>query len=85
VVPGVRYHVVGTHDGVTQRLYLNGVQVASAPLAGPASIYGSDLYVGTWDGWGEWYGGIADDAAVYARVLSAAQVKAHYDAGVAVP
>lgn len=83
VVAGQQYHVVGTFDGVTQRLYLNGTQVASAPRTGAASIFGSDLYVGSWDGRGETLGGVVDEAAVYARTLTAAQVKAHYDAGVA--
>jgi hypothetical protein len=85
VVAGRAYHVVGTFDGVTQRLYLNGAPVASVALSGTATIYGMDLFVGSWDGVSEFFNGTVDDAAVYARVLSAAQVKSHYDSGVAVP
>jgi hypothetical protein len=83
VVAGRTYHVVGTFDGVNQRLYLNGTQVAIAPLTGTATIFGSNLYVGSWDGASEFFNGSIDEAAVYARVLSAAQVKTHYDSGVA--
>src|SRR5205085_8148922 len=36
VVPGGTYHVVGSYDGSTQRLYVNGVQVASTSLTGAA-------------------------------------------------
>jgi hypothetical protein len=84
VTAGQQYHVVGTFDGTTQRLYVNGTQVASAPRTGTASVFGSDLYIGSWDGRGEMLPGVVDEAAVYARTLTAAQVKSHYDAGVAV-
>jgi hypothetical protein len=85
VVTGRTYHVVGTFDGVTQRLYLNGVQVASVALAGTASISTNALYVGAWSSTSEFFNGSIDEAAVYARVLTAAQVKSHYDSGVAAP
>src|SRR4029450_9162361 len=34
IVAGQTYHVVGTYDGSTQRLYVNGAQVASTALTG---------------------------------------------------
>ena len=34
VVAGQTYHVVGTFDGTTRRLYVNGAQVASGTLVG---------------------------------------------------
>jgi hypothetical protein len=81
VIAGATYHVVGTHDGATQRLYLNGVQVASQALSGPATIFGSDLFMASWDGASEFFAGVIDDVAVYGKVLTAAQVKGHFDAG----
>jgi hypothetical protein len=80
IVAGSAYHVVGTYDGTTQRLYINGVQVASAALSGSASTTSSPLYIGSWDGGGEFFSGTIDEAAVYAKALSAAQVKNHYEA-----
>jgi hypothetical protein len=44
-----------------------------------------DLFIGSWDGVGEFFDGTVDEAALYARVLSAAQIKGHYDSGVAAP
>src|SRR5213076_153839 len=38
VVAGTTYHVVATFDGATQRLYINGAQVASAALSGAATV-----------------------------------------------
>ena len=84
IVAGGTYHVVGTFDGATQRLYVNGAQVASAALSGSASSSGAPLVIGSWDGRSELFNGTLDEAAVYGTVLSAAQVRAHYDASRAV-
>jgi hypothetical protein len=80
IVAGQAYHVVGTYDGATQRLYVNGVQVASAALSGPASASSSPLYIGSWNGSTEFFKGTIDEAAVYGATLSAARVAAHYGA-----
>jgi Concanavalin A-like lectin/glucanases superfamily/Fibronectin type III domain/Lysyl oxidase len=80
VVAGTAYHVVATYDGTTQRLYLNGKEVASTPLTGGASATTNALYLGSWGGSGEFFKGTIDDAAVYGSALSAAQVSAHYAA-----
>ena len=86
VVAGQRYHVVGTFDGGTQRLYINGALVGTAAFSGVATIADwSNLYIGSWDGASEFFNGTVDEAAVYARTLTAAQVKSHYDAGLAPP
>jgi hypothetical protein len=84
VVAGGTYHVVSTFDGTTQRLYVNGSQVASAALSGSATVTTNPIYVGSWDGSVEFFAGTIDEPAVYGSVLSAAQVRAHYDAASAV-
>ncbi len=81
IVAGQTYHVVGTYDGTTQRLYVNGSQVASAALSGPASASASPLYIGSWNGSSEFFNGTIDEAAVYGATLSAARVSAHHAAG----
>jgi hypothetical protein len=81
IVAGGTYHVVGTFDGTTQRLYVNGTQVATAALTGSASTSTAPLVIGSWDGRQEFFSGTIDEPAVYGTVLSAAQVRAHYDAG----
>jgi Concanavalin A-like lectin/glucanases superfamily len=80
IVAGGTYHVVGTYDGTTQRLYVNGAQVASAALTGGASVTTNPISIGSWDGASEFFAGTIDEPAVYGTVLSAAQVRAHYDA-----
>jgi len=81
IIAGGTYHVVGTFDGTTQRLYVNGTQVASAALSGSASVTSNPLVIGSWDGASEFFSGTIDEPAVYNAVLSAAQVAAHYRAG----
>jgi Concanavalin A-like lectin/glucanases superfamily len=80
IVAGGTYHVVGTFDGTTQRLYVNGAQVASATLSGSATVTTNPLVIGSWDGRQEFFNGTIDEPAVYGTVLSATQVRAHYDA-----
>ena len=81
VVAGQTYHVVATYDGTTRRLYLNGVQVASAGLTGNPSSTTNNVYLGSWNGSRELLAGTIDEAAVYNTVLSPARVAAHYNAG----
>jgi Concanavalin A-like lectin/glucanases superfamily/Fibronectin type III domain len=78
---GQTYHIVGTYDGTTQRLYVDGTQVASAALSGPASVTTRPLYIGSWNGTSEFFDGTIDEVAVYGATLSPARVSAHYGAG----
>jgi DNA-binding beta-propeller fold protein YncE len=84
IVVGNTYHVVGTYDGTTQRLYINGTQSVSAALTGAITANTNALYIGSWDGSSEFYRGTADEVAVYTTALTAAQVLNHYNAGIAV-
>jgi hypothetical protein len=81
VVAGQTYHVVGTYDGSTARLYINGALVASRGSTLTATATANALVLGSWDGWSEYYTGRIDEAAVYKTVLSAARVSTHYSAG----
>jgi hypothetical protein len=81
IVAGGTYHVVGTYDGTTQRLYVNGVQVASGAFTGALNANGSPVLLGSWDATSEFLAGTIDDVAVYAKAVSAAQVTSHYGAG----
>ncbi len=81
VVAGQTYHVVGTYDGTTQRLYVNGAQVASAPFSGPLNANNASVVMGSWDTTSEFASATIDDVAVYAKALTAAQVTNHYNLG----
>jgi Concanavalin A-like lectin/glucanases superfamily/Bacterial Ig domain len=68
-------HVAATHDGATVRLYVNGVERASAAAAGTIAISASPLRIGGNAVWNEWFGGRIDDLRIYDRALSAAEIQ----------
>lgn len=83
VVAGHTYHVVGIWDGTTQRLYLDGTQVAQATPTTTPGTSTNPLTLGSWDGSSEFLTGTVDDVAVYPAALTAARVAAHHIAGTA--
>ena len=82
---GQTYHVVGTHDGTTARLFVNGVEVAD-------DNFGSFSY-GSMSSWTRRIGapnntaapyphdGKLDELAVYDTTLTPAQILEHYNTG----
>jgi concanavalin A-like lectin/glucanase superfamily protein len=78
IVAGGRYYVVGTYDGATMRLYVNGAQVASRSLTGSADQTLSGLHIGSWDGASEFFNGTIDEPSIWSFALSPAQISAHY-------
>ena len=81
IVAGGTYHVVGTFDGTTQRLYVNGAQVASASISGAMTVNTNSVTIGSWNGSSEFLAGTLDEVAVYAKVLTPTQIANHYNAG----
>jgi hypothetical protein len=78
---GQIYHLVGTYDGTTRRLYINGTEVASGALSGGATSNTQGLFIGSWSGSSEFFAGTIDEVAVYGTALSASRVAAHRAAG----
>ena len=75
---GTTYHLVGTYDGTTVRIYVNGVDQGSA--AHPGAVDDSTIAflisnsVSAWDG-------RLDEIAVYEHALSPTQIQTHYTQG----
>ncbi|MBN2122339.1 right-handed parallel beta-helix repeat-containing protein, partial [Candidatus Micrarchaeota archaeon] len=79
-VPGTWYHVVGTSDGTTLKLYVNGVERDSETKSGnDLDFNGAATWIGaTPNNFRGWNGSIAG-VTVYNRTLSAEQVWALYN------
>ena len=86
VAAATTYHVVGTYDGTTMRIYVNGALEGAAARSGLVndSSFGGVLAGG---GWGilpsAAFQGRLDEIAIYGTALSTARVQAHYSRGVA--
>ena len=80
-IAGQTYHLSGTYDGATLRIYVNGSLSASLTTSGSASINANRLYIASWNGSSDFANGRIDEAAVYNTVLTATQVQQHYAAG----
>ena len=74
-------HVVGTFDGTTMRLYVNGALAASAAAAGPVAGGSGPTYIGRLGQSFYPFQGSLDEVAVFPLALSAERVRAHYQGG----
>jgi len=73
---GVWQHWVGTYDGTTQKLYLNGVlQDTQTPGIAISYTTASDLEMGTYNGGSFPFPGQIDDVKIFNYALTATQVK----------
>jgi len=75
-------HVVGTWDGTTIKIYVNGQLEGTQSAAGPSITYGSAYthgQIGQFNGY--YFNGTMAEVAVYPRALTAAQVVNHWATG----
>ncbi len=68
-------HLTATYDGTTQRLYVNGVQVASRAQTGAIATSTSPLHIGGNSLWGEYFQGYIDEVRIYNRALSTSEIQ----------
>ena len=68
-------HLAGTYDGITVRLYVNGVQVSSRAQTGQIAISTNPLQIGGDSAYGQYFPGTIDEIRVYQRALSAAEIQ----------
>ena len=79
---GAWHHIAGTYDGVTQRLYFDGQEVASKPAAialsgaSPPAFVMGNLNLGS--SYSEAFDGRMDEIAVWQTALSADEIKHHW-------
>lgn len=78
------HHVVGTRDGDTMKLYLDGslLWTINGSSQGASTINRGAIGALARTTHSNYFEGEVDEAAVYDTVLSATRVSAHYDAGI---
>jgi hypothetical protein len=70
-------HLAATYDGTTQRLFVNGVQVATKATTGAIKVSTGALRIGGNNVWtNEWFAGLIDEVRVYNKALTAAEIQA---------
>ena len=77
-IDGTWMHVAATYDGTTMRLYINGVLESSLANHSTIATNSLPLTIGAQDGTtaSRWFMGWMDDARVYNRALSLAEIQA---------
>jgi len=76
------YHLVGTDDGTTIRLYIDGVQVGTTSSLGSIVDTGRELEIGRYnDSVSNTYGDSIAQPRIYNRALTAEEVQRNYNAG----
>lgn len=81
VETGRRYHVVGTYDGTTMRLYVDGKEWANMASSASIDATARALVIGDANIWV----GRIDEVAIYGDDLSPERIGSHYHAGVGAP
>jgi len=68
-------YLTATYDGSTLRLFVNGAQIAQQAASGSILTSTGALRIGGNAIWGEWFNGWIDEARVYSRALSSAEIQ----------
>ena len=75
-------HLATTYNGAVQRLYVNGVEVASRVQTGPVRVSDSPLRIGGNSVWGEFFQGRIDEVRIYSRALAPSEIQADMNTAV---
>ncbi len=77
ITAGVYSHVVGTYDGTTIKLYINGTLTSALVINEAISHSANNLLIGNAIGGSKWSGGI-DEVHIYNRAIDAVEVDILY-------
>ena len=76
---GVWYFIVGTYDGRTQKLFINGELVASASRSGTFTITSGITLGGDYENEVQYLNGLIGSVYIYDRALSESEIKYLYN------
>lgn len=78
-VAGTWYHIAGTYDGTTEKVYVDGVMENSAPVSGSLSGYSDPLSIGSYCyGTMNFFHGAIDEVKIYNYARSAEEIQNDY-------
>ena len=78
IVTDVWYHVAGTYDGETLKLYVDGVEVDTNEVpSGPIQTTTNILAIGTWSSLVDFFRGDVDEVRVWTCALPASEIARH--------
>jgi hypothetical protein len=73
------FHVLGTFDGSSLKIYVNGNLEGTIPFSGTINDVTSDVSIGnSYAGSSEYFNGIVDEVRIYNRALSEEEIKELY-------
>jgi hypothetical protein len=75
LVAGAWTHLATTYDGATQRLFVNGVQVATQAQTGAITATTNALRIGGSITMSQYFDGRIDEVRIYSRALSAGEIQ----------
>lgn len=79
-------YIVGIYDGISVKLYLNGIEKANVPASGLIHHSNTNLYIGTESGpsgpAGSFFVGKISNAYIYNRALTVDEIYAQYNEGI---
>jgi hypothetical protein len=80
ITPNMWYHVVGTYDGSTLRLYINGaVQSWEAQASGAIGGNSLDVNIGRWSDGSNYWNGLIDEVRISNAARSAEWIVTEYN------
>ena len=79
IISGLYHHIVVTKEGSLVTIYVNGNVVVSQNFGSAITQTNNTLYIGSYDGGSNFFGGEIPIAKIYNRALTAAEVKQNFN------
>jgi hypothetical protein len=79
ITAGIYHHVVATKNGSLVTIYVDGNVVVSKNFGSAITQTNNPLYIGSYDGTSNYFGGEVPVAKIYNRALSATEVATNYN------